>query len=183
MQSGPNNSLKRGLAGFPFQKTKAPSFAFEFALASSSLGWAVSPEECPRAVLCDCDTIHPFNRAHGAGGTATVFYYNLCVNNGVLAEPTEGCVFAFPGLHVLRWVQTMLGKHLFLAFQSRGQLNMHLDPCAFLLSRAEERGDAPALRRTREAGRRARTRRRRVRLPGSAVSSPLWQLLSPHTVH
>lgn len=155
MQSGPNNSLKRGLAGFPFQKTKAPSFAFEFALASSSLGWAVSPEECPRAVLCDCDTIHPFNRAHGAGGTATVFYYNLCVNNGVLAEPTEGCVFAFPGLHVLRWVQTMLGKHLFLAFQSRGQLNMHLDPCAFLLSRAEERGDAPALRRTREAGRRA----------------------------
>lgn len=74
-----------------------------------------------------------------------VFCYNLCVNNEVLAEPTAGYVFAFPGLHVHRWVQTMLGKHLFLAFQSRGQLNMHLDPCAFLLSRAEERGRSPGI--------------------------------------
>lgn len=65
LESGPNDSLKRGLACFSFQK------AFEFALASSSLGWAVSLEERPCAVWCDCDSLHPFNRAHGVGGAAS----------------------------------------------------------------------------------------------------------------
>ena len=150
-------------------------------MASSSLGWAVSPEERRGAVRCDCDTLHPFNGAHRAGGAACVFYYNLCVNNGVLAEPTAGCAFAFPGLHVLCWVQTMLGKHLFLAFQSRGQLNMHLDPCAFLLSRAEERGRSPRIE-TDTGGRAGASvhNRRPVRLPGSAaLISALGSLAQP----
>ena len=133
---------------------------------------------------CDCDTLHPFNGAHRAGGAACVFYYNLCVNNGVLAEPTAGCAFAFPGLHVLCWVQTMLGKHLFLAFQSRGQLNMHLDPCAFLLSLLKKGGDPRVLRRTREAGRaRLCTTVALSACQVALLSSPLSAVwLSPHIV-
>lgn len=177
LESGPNNSLKRDLAGFLSRKLRPR-------VLHLNLPWLPAPLAGPSvwsSVLARCGgTVILYTLLIGHTVRVVlpaVFCHNLCVNNRVLAEPTVGCVFAFPGLHVLHWVQTMLGKPLFLAFQSRGQLNTHLDQCAFLLSRAEERGRCPGTER-RHAGRAGRPRRRPHRLPGSAVLIPALSSLA-----
>ena len=119
LESGPNNSLKRGLAGFLSRELRPR-------VLHLNLPWLPAPLAGPSvwtSVLAQCSgtvILYTLLIRHTVWAVLpAMFCHNLCVNNGVLAEPTAGCVFTFPGLHVLHWVQAMLGKHLFLAFQSR----------------------------------------------------------------